>query len=219
MELSHAGPAWWRTTTAETREKAAIPPVYRPLSRTRNVEKATWFSVLSVFPFPGACFLVSWFCGCSWPLAFCSGSVCGSGRVVWFLPSCVVCFRPPVCFKEEATTQSFDRYLPTIYLAVGLAFGIRITLYCLSFGRCGVTGTVCCGSGSFYTVLGVHGWLQMVIIDIVVPKIDIFAFSTGRFNIIALDGHLFEDMMATCHRHNMLWRSRVGTLQRQVWNC
>ena len=50
-----------------------------------------------------------------------------------------------------------------------------------------------------FTVLGGHGWLQMVIIDIVVPKIDIFAFSTGRFNIVALDGHLFEAMMATCH--------------------
>ena len=53
VELSLAGPAWWwrQETIAETREKAAIPPVYRALSRTRNVEKATWFSGLSVRPF------------------------------------------------------------------------------------------------------------------------------------------------------------------------
>ena len=46
----------------------------------------------------------------------------------------------------------------------------------------------------------------MVIIDIVVPKIDIFASSTGRFNIITLDGHLFEDMMATCHHLDIAGR-------------
>ena len=173
VELSHAGPAWWRTTTAETREKAAIPPVYRPLSRTRNVGKATWFSGLSVRPFPGACLLVSWLCGCFWPLAFFSGSVCGSGPVVWFLPSCVICFRLPGLFQRRGDDPGHrpkdrvfrptdhvqsglsvvvgnkERRPPTIYLAVGLATGIRITLYCLSFGRCGVTGTVCCGSGSF----------------------------------------------------------------------
>ena len=80
VELSLAGPAWWRRQerTAETREKAAMAPVYRPISRTRNVGKATWFSGLSVRPFPGPCFLVSWVCGRSWPLAFCSGSVSGS---------------------------------------------------------------------------------------------------------------------------------------------
>ena len=113
-------------------------------------------------------------CGRSWPLAFCSGSVCGSGPVVWFWPFCVVWFRPRVCFKKRGDDpghrprdrvfrptdhvqsglsvvvghegrrpehRSSDSYTPTIYLAVGLAVELRITLYSLSFGRCGVTGT------------------------------------------------------------------------------
>ena len=33
-------------------------------------------------------------------------------------------------------------------------------------------------------VLGAHGWLQMVVIRIVVPETDIFASSTGEFNFI-----------------------------------
>ena len=110
VELSLAGPAWWRRqeTTAETREKAAMAPVYRPISRTRNVGKATWFSGLSVRPFPGPCFLVSWVCGRLWPLVFCSGSVSGSRPVVSFWPSWVVFLPLRVCFKKEATTQGTD---------------------------------------------------------------------------------------------------------------
>ena len=38
-----------------------------------------------------------------------------------------------------------------------------VSLSSISVRRCGVTSTVCCGSGSFFSnVLGVHGWLQMV---------------------------------------------------------
>ena len=72
------------------------------------MEKATWFSGSSVRPFPGACLLVSWLCGRPWPLAFFSGSVCGSGPVVCSWPCCVVWFRPPGLFLEEATTQGTD---------------------------------------------------------------------------------------------------------------
>ena len=36
-------------------------------------------------------------------------------------------------------------------------------------------------------VLGVHGWLQMVVNDIIVPEVDIFASSSGELNIIILD--------------------------------
>ena len=241
----------WRTTTAETREKAAIPPVYRPFSRTRNVGKATWLSGLSVFPFPGVCFLVSWFCGCFWPsvpVLFRLGLVpsCGS------CPPASSVFVPRVCFKEEATTQGTDPKTgfsdrPTTCRAgsrwwsgkrsddprtdpltgTSLRFTwpwdwllgyVSLSIASLSDVAASQVPSVA-AAALFFTVLGVLGWLQMVIIDIVVPKIDIFAFSTGRFNIIALDGHLFEDMMATCHRHVMLWWSRVGKLQRQVWNC
>ena len=50
---------------------------------------------------------------------------------------------------DDPRTDPLTGTIPTIYLAVKLATGIRITLYCLSFGSCGVTGTVCYGSGSF----------------------------------------------------------------------
>ena len=80
---------------------ASVPP----LKSNRNVEKATWFSGSSVRPFPGACLLVSWLCGRPWPLAFFSGSVCGSGPVVCSWPCCVVWFRPPGLFQKEATNR------------------------------------------------------------------------------------------------------------------
>ena len=78
----------WVRTVAEARDEnrdkrqgcctACVPP----LKSNRKVGKATWFSGSSVRPFPGACLLVSWLCGRPWPLAFFSGSVCGSGPVV-----------------------------------------------------------------------------------------------------------------------------------------
>ena len=36
-------------------------------------------------------------------------------------------------------------------------------------------------------VLGVRGWLQVVVIGLVVLEIDIFASSTSKFNIITVD--------------------------------
>ena len=105
VELSHAGPAWWRTqeTTGETREMAAIPPVYRRLSRTRNVGPA---------------------CLCARFLALvscCRGCVGAPGLLpsvpvlfVGLVPSCGSCphassvFVSRVCFKNEATTQGTD---------------------------------------------------------------------------------------------------------------
>ena len=97
----------WVRMAAEARDKnrdtreggstASVPP----LKSKRNVVKATWFSGSSVRPFPGVCFLVSWVCGRPWPLAFCSGSVCWSGPVVRFWPSCVVWFRHPGLFQKR----------------------------------------------------------------------------------------------------------------------
>ena len=78
------------------------------LKSKRKVGKATWISGSSVRPFPGACFLVSCVCGRPWPLAFCSGSVCGSGPVVCSWPCCVVWFRPPGLFQKEVMTQGTD---------------------------------------------------------------------------------------------------------------
>ena len=46
--------------------------------------------------------------GRPWPLAFCSGSVCGSGPVVCSWPCCVVWFRPPGLFQKEVLTQGTD---------------------------------------------------------------------------------------------------------------
>ena len=104
----------WVRTVAEARDEnrdkrqgcstACVPP----LKSNRNVGKATWFSGSSVRPFPGACLLVSWLCGRPWPLAFFSGSVCGSGPVVCSWPCFVVWFRPPGLFQKEATTQGND---------------------------------------------------------------------------------------------------------------
>ena len=71
------------------------------VSSRKKVGKATWISGSSVRPFPGACFLVSCVCGRPWPLAFCSGSVCGSGPVVCSWPCCVVWFRPPGLFQKR----------------------------------------------------------------------------------------------------------------------
>ena len=104
---------WVRTVTEardenrDTRQGCSTASV-PPLESNRNVEKATWFSGLSVRPLPGACLLVSWLCGRPWPLAFCSGSVCGSGPVVCSWPCFVVWFRPPGLFQKEATTQGND---------------------------------------------------------------------------------------------------------------
>ena len=87
MKLSLAGSAWWRRREIRTGTSTASVP---PLKSNRNVEKAT---------FPGACFLVSWVCGRPWPLAICSGSVCGSGPVVCSsLLRCLV--SSSVCFKK-----------------------------------------------------------------------------------------------------------------------
>ena len=51
-----------------------------------------------------------------------------------------------------------------------------------------------------------HGWLRMVVIDIVVPDFDIFASSTGEFNIITLERVLTQI-------------SRAGDLKRPLPNC
>ena len=72
--------------------------------RDEKVEPETWGKL----PGSPACLLVSCVCGRSWPLVFCSGSVSGSRPVVSFWPSWVVCLRPRVCFKKEATTQGTD---------------------------------------------------------------------------------------------------------------
>ena len=78
------GTRWFLVATCSThwmeaREKAVVRPV----------------------SLPSACFLVSWVCGRPWPLAFCSGSVCWSGAVVRFWPSCFVWFRPPGLFQKR----------------------------------------------------------------------------------------------------------------------
>ena len=56
-----------RDKSRDTREggnTASVPP----LKSNRNVGKDTWFSGLSVRPFPGACFLLSWLRGPGlWP--------------------------------------------------------------------------------------------------------------------------------------------------------
>ena len=83
--------------TREGRSTASVPP----FKSNRNEGKATSFSGSSVRPFPGACLLLSWVCGRSWLLAFCSGSVCGSGPVVCSWPCCVVWFRPPGLFQKR----------------------------------------------------------------------------------------------------------------------
>ena len=89
-----------RDKNRDTREggrTASVPP----LKSNRKVVKATWFSGSSVRPFPGACLLVSWVRGRPWPLAIRSGSVCWSGPVVRFSPSCFVWFRPPGLFQKR----------------------------------------------------------------------------------------------------------------------
>ena len=96
-----------RDKNRDTREGGSTTSV-PPLKSKRKVGKATWISGSSVRPFPGACFLVSWVCGRPWPLAFCSGSVCGSGPVVCSWPCCVVWFRPPGLFQKEVMTQGTD---------------------------------------------------------------------------------------------------------------
>ena len=52
--------------------------------------------------------------------------------------------------SDDPRDRSFDRYSLRFTLAVGLAVGV--TYFSIPFlsGRCGVTGTVCCGSGSFF---------------------------------------------------------------------
>ena len=77
-----------------TRDKAVVQPVSLPSSRTE-----TWGKLLGSPARLCARFLarVSWCPGCvggPWPLAFFSGSVCGSGPVVCSWPCCVVWFRP-----------------------------------------------------------------------------------------------------------------------------
>ena len=124
----------WFRTVAEARDEnrdkrqgcgtACVPPV----KSNRNVGKATWFSGSSVRPFPGACLLVSWLCGRPWPLAFFSGSVCGSDPVVCSWPCCVVWFRPPglflSLFLKEVTTQGTD---PRTNLQAGIPKYVRFT--------------------------------------------------------------------------------------------
>ena len=89
-----------RNENRDTRQGCSTASV-PPLESNRNVGKATWFSGLFVLPLPGACLLVSWLCGRSWPLAFCSVSVCWSGLVVCSWPYCVVWFCLRVCFKKR----------------------------------------------------------------------------------------------------------------------
>ena len=101
------GDGWLPSRDRDTREGGSTASV-PPLKLKRKVVKATWISGSSVRPFPGACFLVSWVCGRPWPLAFCSGSVCGSGPVVCSWPCCVVWFRPPGLFQKEVMTQGTD---------------------------------------------------------------------------------------------------------------
>ena len=153
VKLSLAGSAWWRRREMRTgtREKAVVRPVSLFSSRTE-----TWRKLPGSLARLCARFLVSWVCGRPWPLAFWSGSVCGSGPVVcsWFC--CAVWFRPPGLFQKEATTQgtqrpgfptmvvgnegrrledrSFDRY-PLLRMG-----SIRLVRYDSGIGR-GVLGT------------------------------------------------------------------------------
>ena len=69
-------------------------------------------------------------------------------------------------------------------------------------GRVGFRPTYIFGLRSWPFVLGVRGWFHVVVIGIVMLEIDIFASSTGEFNIITVaePGTLHDSGLCRLHR-------------------
>ena len=88
------------------------------------------------------------------------------------------------CKPDLAGSEDFERHASRytkfqLVLVVFYAWSRR--------GRVGFRPTSIFGLRSWPFVLGVRGWFQVVVIGIVMLEIDIFASSTGEFNIITLD--------------------------------